>query len=326
MRFCGGRYINARLIDFTALLGTLLRIRSAARYDIVFLQRGLPSMTSFPWLEILLRKYSKRLIYDYDDALYLKWRRGKGAVTSKAQEKSLRTIFKMSDHIIAGNRHLADYTGFPNKTTYLPTSIDTNKFCLRGGSSKKESALIIGWTGTSGNYSYLYPLNEVFKKLALEYPRLIIKIISEKEPDRSKLSGATFQYVSWNQEHEVEQLAEIDIGVMYLDRKAWADGKCGFKLIQYMALGKPVVASRVSANVDIVKSGENGFLAESDEDWFSALAALIRSQDLRVKMGAKARVTIEQAYSIEHNSPIFLALLDRLANIKRTKPLKDGTT
>jgi glycosyltransferase involved in cell wall biosynthesis len=314
MRFYGGRYINARIIDFTALLGTLLRISSAARYDIVFIQRGLPDMMSFPWLEILLRKYSKRLIYDYDDALYLRWKLRNGAVTSKAQEKSLRTIFKMSDHIIAGNRHLADYTGCPDKTSYLPTSIDTDKFRPREAPRKNESTLIIGWTGTSGNYSYLYPLNKVFKKLASEFPGLIIKIISEKDPDRNKLNGAPVRYVSWNKEDEVAQLADIDIGLMYLDKKEWAMGKCGFKLIQYMALGKPVVASRIGANVDIVKDGENGFLAESEEDWYDALTMLIKDRDLRERMGEKARATIEKAYSIKHNSSIFLALLNRVLN------------
>ena len=124
--------------------------------------------------------------------------------------------------------------------------------------------------------------------------------------------GTPILYVPWSIEQEAEQLADIDIGLMYLDKKEWAKGKCGFKLIQYMALGKPVVASPIGANIDIVKDGQNGFFAKSESDWFESLAMLIENRYLRERMGGEARATIERAYSIEHNSIRLLSLLNRL--------------
>jgi glycosyltransferase involved in cell wall biosynthesis len=248
-------------------------------------------MAGFLWpplIERLLRRTSHRIVFDYD-AIYYEPR----------AEKSFREIITFSDQIIAGNKHLANITNFPSKTTMIPTSIDTDRFApVSMRTTFQTRTLIIGWTGTVSNYQYLYPLAHVLAKVVDRCPHTILKIICDKPPDLRLLPGLKVQFVRWQAENEVEQLRDIDIGIMYLLDSPWARGKCGFKLIQYMSMAKPVVASPVGANFDIVNHGVNGYFASTMDDWYNYLTYLLDDTDLRITLGHQARQTIEAEFSV----------------------------
>ncbi|HLU85364.1 MAG TPA: glycosyltransferase family 4 protein, partial [Vicingaceae bacterium] len=117
------------------------------------------------------------------------------------------------------------------------------------------------------------------------------------------------KFVKWNQKTEIEDLSQIDIGIMPLPDDEWAKGKCGFKGLQYMALEIPTIMSPVGVNAEIIKDGENGFLANTDEEWITKIEWLIESEELRKKLGKAGRQTIIERYSIEANKDKYLALL-----------------
>jgi glycosyltransferase involved in cell wall biosynthesis len=310
--FKGGRYLNARLVDLIAMGVTLPRILFAGKFDLVFLQRRLPTIVWWPWLEYLLRCSAHRLVFDFDDAIYLCWKKISGFRSNARRKVAFKAIVRFSDQIIAGNQHLANFANEPLKTTIIPTSVNTDKFApIVDSMVKKANSLTIGWTGTAANYSFLYPLVPALKQVAERFPQIRIKVICDYPPDWNLLAGLPVDFVRWQESIEVEQLGDIDVGIMYLPDDLWTKGKCGFKLIQYMALAKPAVASPVGVNVDIIKHGINGFLASSLHEWSQYLEQILCDASLRKEMGIHARQTVEEGFSVHANYPKLVQVFRR---------------
>lgn len=310
--FRGGRYLNARLVDLLAMFVTLPRILAARNFDLVFLQRRLPNLRSSPWLERILRRSSRSLVFDFDDAIYLNWSSAKGFHRDPRTQRSFHEIVKFSDRIIAGNTYLASMANSPFKTTVIPTPIDTDLFQpFPKQTSSTQSSLTIGWTGTAANYCFLYPLVPTLRKITKRFPHITLKIICNKPPDMRLFSGLQVQFVHWEAKNEVDQLQDIDIGIMYLTDNLWARGKCGFKLIQYMSLAKPVVASPFGNNPDIVKHGVNGYLALTMDDWYEYMSRLLEDSRLRAKLGYEARRTIKADFSVSVCFPKLLSVFQQ---------------
>lgn len=311
-KFKGGRYLNARMIDLVGMSVMLPRILTAGKFDVVFLQRRLPNIVWIPWPERVLRRTGRRLVYDFDDAIYMGWNSAAGFHSDMKRESAFREIVQFSNQVIAGNQHLASMAGVPSKTTVIPTAIDTDKFSPQGKVElDKQRGLTIGWTGTSSNYPFLYPLVPALRQVAARFPGTALKIISDTAPDQDMLTGLQVKFIRWKAQYEVEQLQDIDVGIMYLPDNRWTRGKCGFKLIQYMALAKPVVASPVGANLDIVKHGVNGYLASNMDEWVHCLGNLLSEAFLREQMGSQARQTIEAEFSVRACFPKLLAVFRR---------------
>ena len=172
---------------------------------------------------------------------------------------------------------------------------------------------VIGWTGTHSTIRQLTPLFPLLAQLRETQPFSLL-IIADKAPDVMP-SFATF--VPWNKDTEIEDLLHIDVGIMPLYDTDWERGKCGFKALQYMALGIPAVVSAVGVNTDIVQSGVNGFACEAmpvpnAEGWSSALRALMDSHELRASMGAKARKRVDDFYSVAAWTEKFAAAVNEV--------------
>ncbi|HEY8402757.1 MAG TPA: glycosyltransferase, partial [Cytophagaceae bacterium] len=167
-----------------------------------------------------------------------------------------------------------------------------------------NNCVIIGWTGTHSTLKYLEPLIPVLKVLENTY-KYEFRVICNKEPE-FKLESLKF--IKWNKATEIEDLSKFDIGLMPLEDDIWAKGKCGFKALQYMALGIPPVVSPVGVNVDIVEQGVTGFLCKSEEEWYKALELLIKDTDARNTIGGKARKRVENSYSVNSNKENFIML------------------
>ena len=203
-----------------------------------------------------------------------------------------------------GNAFLADFAKKYNDQVYInPTTIDSD-YHKPGKQIKTNDSITIGWTGSHSTLKYLESLIDVLEQLKKKYT-FDVHIIADKPPS---WTFDDYKFVPWNKNNEIEQLNEIDIGIMPLKDSPWEKGKCGFKAIQYMALGKPAVASNVGVNKDIIDHNINGFLCSKREDWINHLSELISNEQLRSTMGKAGRKKIVNQYVAQSNAELFLSL------------------
>jgi glycosyltransferase involved in cell wall biosynthesis len=287
-----------------ALLSRLAQLRDLQRDDIVFFQRP---MFEWPWIGLeRLAARGRRSIFDFDDAIYL----------NRFGRAKLRRMVARVDHVIAGNAVLADAAAAPDKTTVIPTAIDTGRFVPLPSRPVTGARVVVGWTGTHGNYRQLAAARVGIAR-ALKRTGARFLVICDRPPP-SELGELQPEFIPWRASSEVEDLGRIDVGVMPLPDTGYARGKCAFKLLQYMAIRRPGVASPVGANAEVVAHGVNGFLAASDEQWEECLVTLIQDADLRATMGERARARVEEAYCIAAVLPRYLDVLARLGRHART--------
>ena len=300
------------------LKGWLRRARQvelAREHDLIFLQRE-AFMTGSTRFERRLKESGKPLIYDFDDAIWhldvseanrrLRWLKNPGKTAD---------LIAMADRVIAGNAYLADYAHHHNEQVQvIPTVIDTDRY-RPSGDLRREGHLTIGWTGSHTSQTYLEAALPMLRRLHREHgDRLRFKVISDR-PFRPE--GLPVEHVRWNSATEPEDLSDIDIGIMPMPDTEWTRGKCGFKGLQFMALGKAVVLQRAGANMDIVDHGANGLLAGTEEEWLEALGRLVRDADLRARLGREARRTVEERYSVTAWRDRYLDLFNELIETKR---------
>lgn len=251
-------------------------------YDYVWLQRK-PLSTLF----IALIASRSRLLYDYDDALYAK----ESYLTalpkptqpgSKQSVTRLNTILRRSSLVFAGSEALVEYAQRfnPDSTFLVPTALD--KVLSLNSGIVSGDAITIGWIGNTLNLFFLSLIDEATSLVQKRYPHVRFSVMSGKPPEGLK---TTWEFVPWSKEAEATWLRSIDIGLMPLVDDEWSRGKCAFKLLQYMAHGKPVIASNVGANRAAVLHGVSGYLASSSSEWFNALDSLVSSQEMRCSMG-----------------------------------------
>jgi len=199
---------------------------------------------------------------------------------------------------MVGNNYLAEYARRYNQNvTVIPTTIDTETY--RVHPVRTPSPPVIGWTGSYSTVQHLDLLRSTLSELA-KRERFRVRVIG---PSDYELEGVDVEVVPWRSHTEVQDLAAVDIGIMPLPDDPWSRGKCGCKALQYMGLGIPAVCSPVGMNTDLIRDGENGFLANSAEEWISKLTRLLRSTELRLKMGRAGRKTVEEGFSATSQAP-----------------------
>ena len=275
------------------------------KYDYIFIHRE-ASMIGPPVFEWIIAKLLKRkFIYDYDDAIWLPNYSESNAKFHRLKAYGkVRKIAKWADQITVGNEFLKSFAAeFNDRITVIPTTIDLQNVHT-GSTNQNETPLIIGWTGSHTTMNYIPLLLPVLKKLREEF-EFKFRVISNHPP---KMDFQDLEFVPWNRDSEIDDLKAIHIGVMPLEDSEWAKGKCGFKGLQYMALRIPSVMSNVGVNPEIIRHGENGFLCETENDWYEALRKLILDQELREQLGTAGYETVRQRYSVEANSQKYLKL------------------
>lgn len=177
---------------------------------------------------------------------------------------------------------------------YVPTVIDLDHYQRACPGKPDNSIPVIVWIGSPFTIRYVKSLIPVFQKLAEEY-YFQLRVIGAE----IAIAGVNLECLPWSQEKEFELLYLSDIGIMPLDSTVWEKGKCGFKLIQYMASWLPTVASPAPANEEIVINGEIGFIAQNDTEWYEMLSMLLKNPTLRTEMGAAGRRRVETDYSYQ---------------------------
>jgi glycosyltransferase involved in cell wall biosynthesis len=257
----------------------------------------------FEW--IIAKVLHKKIIYDFDDAIWISDVSNRNALASffKAFWK-VKYICTWSNKISVGNKYLNNWAlQYNSRVVYNPTCVDMDRRfnIIKNQATEK---VVIGWTGSHSTLKYLDLIKEVLEELEGEFDFEFL-VICDKKPDWKIKS---LRFLPWNEASEVRDLLEINIGIMPLEKDAWSEGKCGFKLIQYLALGIPAVATPVGVNSQIIVPGENGYLCETPSEWKSALITLLRQTSLRQMMGEAGRVKMLKEFSIRANENNFLSL------------------
>ncbi len=274
--------------------------RALRRFDIVFLQKKMPS----PFESLLLKKASRYLVFDFDDAIYLRHDANK-EIESKSRELKFKAIAKQADLIIAGNRILASEAERFNKNVeIIPSAVETRGIPIKDWSHEAREGVIIGWIGGAVNLGHLRLVEPVLKRLAKEHPIELRIICSEG----IEMEGVKVRFILWSLETQEAEIARFDIGIMPLPKTRHSEGKCGYKALQYMAAGVPPVVSDVGINSEIVEHGKEGFVARDMEEFYRYLKILIENKELRKEMGLRARQKVERYYSLS-------VVADRLSEV-----------
>jgi glycosyltransferase involved in cell wall biosynthesis len=287
-----------RLVETTTLGG----------YDLVWLYREAIPLGP-PIVEWLVSKRGIPIVYDFDDAIFLpNVSAANRAISFLKNPGRVAQVLQRSTRVVVGNEFLAQYARrFNSSVTVIPTAVDTTRFVPRAaGPSRAEGELVVGWIGSPTTFPYLEALAPVLRDVAAGH-RFRLKVSGAGQPVR--FPGLTVDEVPWSMTNEVSLFNTCDIGVYPLTDDEWSKGKCGFKAIQCMACGVPVVAAAVGVNREIVNDGVNSFLAATPGEWAEKLGRLLSDSELRARMAIAGRRTIEERYSLQVTAPQLAAVL-----------------
>lgn len=295
---------------FGLLRGFLRRVGHAARASratYVFIHREATPVGP-PWAEWWLAKVARRpIIYDFDDAIWLADTSPVNRVVSFAKwHRKVSVVCRWSATVSAGNAYLANFARpLAPRVVINPTTIDTEHYHNRTQDQTTDRP-VVGWTGSHSTLKYLEPLVPVLQQVANEHPFRLV-VIADRPPD---WSVASLKFVPWQAATEIDDLLRMHIGLMPLPDDRWARGKCGFKALQYLALGIPALVSPVGVNSEIVVHGTEGFHCATDEDWYRYLTELLTDAANRSRMGQAGRKKVAEQYSVRANTENFLSLFE----------------
>lgn len=308
MRYQHGGYgLGAALRSFGRRIAQL---RQRHNFDLLWIEKE--ALPWWPlWCEAALLQ-GVPYVLDYDDAVFHSYDQHRSPAVRFFWGRRLDGLMANAALVVAGNEYLAERArsaGAP-WIEVLPTVVDLARYPVPDAAEavKNTQAPVLVWIGSPSTVRYLELLWEPLLRLAERLP-FVLRVIGGE----LALPGVQIQCLPWTEDTEVGHIRSADLGVMPLLDSPWERGKCGYKLIQYMACGLPVVASPVGVNVDIVKNGENGFLAGTSQQWESALERLIVDATLRVRMGAIGRRKVEQSYCLQATAPRLAGWLRKAA-------------
>ncbi|SDT84227.1 glycosyltransferase family 4 protein [Desulfobacula phenolica] len=265
-------------------------LKEVMKADVVVVLR---KTFSFPFRRFV-QLLSKKLIFDFDDAIFAKSSGGQ----SKLRMGRFKSMLAGVDHVWAGNRYLAETAEqFNASVEILPTAVDLNRY--KSSEAKPDNNIDIVWIGSSSTKKYLQEVIPVLEKLAERVPRIRLKIIADFDLETRSLTTLP---IAWKNETEAEELGSSHIGIAMMSDDPWSRGKCGLKVLQYMAASLPVVVSDAGVHGEIVDHGESGYLVNSESEWLSALTRLINDEQLRLSMGEYGRHIVSARYSYDVTS------------------------
>lgn len=307
-----GHYVKKASALLQRTVDRLRVLRNRADYDIILIYREAYPIGP-PWIERRLQRSGVPMVYDFDDAVYLRNTSDANRIIASLKNPGkIPEIIGRCQHVMAGNTHLAEIARRYNpNVTVVPTSVDTSVWVARSSPRNPDEPVVIGWIGTPTTTQYLMELGPVLRDLARNH-RFVLRVSGSVDP--VNFAGVTVQNVPWELDKEVELFNTCDIGVYPLPDDEWTRGKCGFKAIQFMACHVPVVASPVGVNREIIEDGVSGFLAASPEAWREKLAMLITRPELQSTLGARGRAVVEQRYSLNANAPTLLRVFEQVAH------------
>lgn len=289
------------LAAYLRRIGALIQRK---KFDLLWIEYEL-----FPWLpgwfESMVLSNGTPYLADYDDAIFHRYDRHPNPLVRRVLGHKIDTVMRHASTVVAGNEYLRDRAimAGARRVGMLPTSIDLARY--PSPVPTRNEIFIIGWIGSPATTRYLHQVQGALAEVCA-HNRARVVLVGASDPGWPDVPYAIHP---WSEGTEVAEVSGFDVGIMPLEDSPWERGKCGYKLIQYMACGRPVVASPVGINTRIVEPGINGYLAETKHDWVRALTALLADADLRQKMGAAGRAKVERDYAVQVNALRLAAML-----------------
>jgi glycosyltransferase involved in cell wall biosynthesis len=247
------------------------------------------------WELKLLRRSARWLLFDFDDAIFLR-DSYHGATSSPRLLRRFQAMMRCADGVLAGNEFLEETARRWTTTARVevfPTCVEPSRYPLAAHSYAGETQLV--WIGSSSTLQGLEQIRPMLEQLGRACPHLRLRLVCDRF---IKLRHLPVLPCPWSDATEAHDVAAADIGISWLPDDDWSRGKCGLKVLQYMAAGLPVIANPVGVQLDLVRHGENGYLAETPEEWINAVRYLANNPGLRRRMGAAGRQRVEQEFSV----------------------------
>ncbi|MGD0552337.1 MAG: glycosyltransferase family 4 protein [Sedimentisphaerales bacterium] len=269
-------------------------------YDVLFIQKVLVPNFVFRLCSRILKK---KIVFDFDDAIY--------ADSKTFDKRRFDRQLPSFDLLVLENEFTKQYARrFTDKDIQVILGpMDCNRYYPKARSER--DGVVVGWIGSPSTQAYLDMLEGVFKRLYETHKNIIFEFIGTRS---TKFMKEPFRQKSWSLDTEVADLQNFDIGIMPLPDNEWTRGKGGYKLLQYMAVGIPCIASPVGINMELIRDGENGFLAATEDQWYEKISLLTRDQELRKKMGMRGRDFVVKNYSFEVAAPKLISALRQLSS------------
>jgi glycosyltransferase involved in cell wall biosynthesis len=282
------------------------KFKSLYDFDIVIVQRKLLSPIDL----LFVRHFTKKMVFDFDDAIMYR-SSAHGNHYSWTRMNKFKSMMKTVDGVLAGNSYLKNEASkfISTDNIYLmPTIVDLKEYSIKNYNKVKKD-FIIGWIGTSGNLHYLKSIAPALEKLNKKYGNIKLKIVCDSFFD---LNDVEVIKKIWRPEDVENDLKSFDVGVMPIADDLWARGKCGLKVVQYLAAGVPAVVSPVGLNRDLAIPDKTGLWAENIDAWSDKISELIDEPDKRMKMGLAGRELVEKNFSLQVQAPRYLSILKKI--------------
>jgi glycosyltransferase involved in cell wall biosynthesis len=250
-----------------------------------------------------LQAIAKRpMILDVDDAVWL-----------NTGGHRARDLAMASDLIVCGNSFLANqFSRWNSNVTVIPTAVNTAWYRPHHTTPDRAPALVLGWTGTSGNFPFLYSIEGALLRVLHHCPRAKLLVVADRPPQFKLLPESRVEFERWTPRTELAAFARMAVGLMPLADNDWCNGKCSYKMLCYMAAGLPVVVTAAGMNREVLALGEVGLSAGSEREWIDALTALLDNVSLRQRMGAAGRAVVEERFSLQRLTQQYAAVFQSL--------------
>jgi glycosyltransferase involved in cell wall biosynthesis len=290
---------------------------SAFRYDLIWVEKEI-----FPYMPALAERVlcwlGRRYVVDYDDAIFHNYDLSGNPVLRKVLGRKIDVIMRYASCVVVGNDYLASRAKAAGAVCVelVPTVVDARRY------NSKESSLaaspVIGWIGSPSTQRYVADIAQMLTSLCQKHDARLL-LIGASADIASEFPGLNVEVEPWSEVSEAELIARMDIGIMPLPDGPWEKGKCGYKLIQYMACGIPVIASPVGVNVDIVGMSRCGLLADNVAEWEATLVQLLESSALRHQLGRAGQQAVEGKYSLQVQAPILAGIFTQSMTVRGSK-------
>ena len=284
----------------------MIQLQRARSFDAVILQRKLLAS----WQLKALRRASRRLVFDFDDAVMLRDSYSGRGGQSRSRSRRFAQTVRAADTIIAGNDFLADAAlragASVERVHVIPTCVDPLLYPVARGDGAAE----LVWIGSSSTLQGLEQSRPIWQRVAETIPGLKLRMICDRFPESFPLQVIP---VPWDRQTEAREIAAGSIGISWIPDDLWSRGKCGLKVLQYQAAGLPVVANPVGAHREMIRGGQTGYLATTAGEWAVALGRLVADQSLRLSLGQAARRQVEASYSVSAWAETFVTSVTGLA-------------
>lgn len=295
------RYYGVR-VTYQAIAASpaarLVQMRSASQYDAVVLQRKLLDSLSLA----TLRKAARHLTFDFDDAVLFRDSYSPKGHHCPRRKARFEGIASCADQILAGNSFLAqlaeEHGAMSTRVRYMPTCVDFEAYeSVRLASRRRppDGPFVMVWVGSSSTLKGLEATTSLWNQVGDEVPDAVLKVVCDRFPRFERLK---VEPVAWSEQTEIDHIVASDIGVSHVPDDLWSRGKCGLKVLQYMAAGLPVLTNQVGVHTEMVRSGRTGFLVTHPSEWLEAVRWLVANRDSAAAMGREAMNEIRIAFDI----------------------------